>query len=832
MNTFFVTFIACVAGAWSLTEATAFFHQDSLREALKNYWWLVFYVLPTLLALISVGLSTSTVFNAGKDSNKTDEARAEKVPDVEFEENIQTLFATLKEHYAKRLTQKLDEHFEITLEVSEDWDEHHPQKFDVRYDKSVKISEALKFINSSFDRNGRLLIVGNAGVGKTVLLLKFALERFDKTDLTSKEAFPVIFNLAAWSEKYEKFADWLSAMLYSVEQFPQKYAAQLLKDKRIIPLLDGLDELARNENEETKIQKRTACLTSLSDYLRGGRKVVICCRENEFARMPEATRQHTPVWAKVKILDLSKIQILSSLKEAHSQQTNVDYASANNLLKLIVKHEDDKRLQAFLKRANSDRTRRLKYQAQADLFLKTVINEKYENLLEVLSSPFFFSTALEVFDRPRFEGQDIPAERAQLEKYLMSEYINIKLNNTSPPRNFAPEQTRQWLQWLARLIDRKGVGAFELSLLQPTDVSKRLTYYLIVNYFPLLSGLFIILLLLPLFIPLYGIAIALILGLTVCGVLGLLSGLLDFLDFAVEKRFKHRTAEETAPLKFKMSRLFTAPFWTDALTAGLIRSSLFGVIFGLMVASYSKSILQSLFWGATTWLLGIISTGFTQQTKPRHVREFIDTEDFVKLDFAKLLNMSYWRNNLFKGLVWGLGGGIIFGLFLGLMIGVLEGLTTDTVVSSVIIGLLFGVPAGVGYGIQLSFESLKNHTKYVRIESPYQRFYGGFITNLIFVILTVSLALLLSFFYLEVRADGLFILYALLIGLPVMVVLETLFTHSLTKHFLLRIALYLEGVMPLRYATFLDYAADARILEKDGGQWRFRHQNLQEYFAQ
>ena len=38
--------------------------------------------------------------------------------------------------------------------------------------------------------------------------------------------------------------------------------------------------------------------------------------------------------------------------------------------------------------------------------------------------------------------------------------------------------------------------------------------------------------------------------------------------------------------------------------------------------------------------------------------------------------------------------------------------------------------------------------------------------------------------------------------------------------------------MPLRYVEFLDYAArELRILEKDGGQWRFRHQNLQDYFV-
>ncbi|HEX8354932.1 MAG TPA: hypothetical protein VF611_18640, partial [Pyrinomonadaceae bacterium] len=58
-----------------------------------------------------------------------------------------------------------------------------------------------------------------------------------------------------------------------------------------------------------------------------------------------------------------------------------------------------------------------------------------------------------------------------------------------------------------------------------------------------------------------------------------------------------------------------------------------------------------------------------------------------------------------------------------------------------------------------------------------------------------------------------------------------LFRTPMFKHWMLRICLTLEGSMPLRYADFLSYATELRILEKDGGQWRFRHQILQDYFA-
>ncbi|MEY4905776.1 MAG: hypothetical protein RLZZ292_3591, partial [Bacteroidota bacterium] len=59
-----------------------------------------------------------------------------------------------------------------------------------------------------------------------------------------------------------------------------------------------------------------------------------------------------------------------------------------------------------------------------------------------------------------------------------------------------------------------------------------------------------------------------------------------------------------------------------------------------------------------------------------------------------------------------------------------------------------------------------------------------------------------------------------------------IFIDNLVKHFILRFCFYIEGVMPLRLVAFLDYAHALRLIECDGGHWRFRHQNLQDYFYQ
>ncbi len=70
------------------------------------------------------------------------------------------------------------------------------------------------------------------------------------------------------------------------------------------------------------------------------------------------------------------------------------------------------------------------------------------------------------------------------------------------------------------------------------------------------------------------------------------------------------------------------------------------------------------------------------------------------------------------------------------------------------------------------------------------------------------------------------ILFGLFMGLVVGFILSKIYLH-----FVLRFCFYLEGSMPLRFVDFLEFSTNLRILEQDGGQWRFRHKILQDYFA-
>jgi len=633
-------------------------------------------------------------------SQQTEQTSEKENSPKDIESDVKRFYDSLKERYLKRYESKLDGRFEITLEVSENWDGEDTKNFKGEYEGKGQISEAFEYINSAFEKQGRLLIVGSPGVGKTVLLLKLALELLEKADIQKKEAFPVIFNLASWSNKYENFDDWLISVLNSGEGLSKDFAGKLLKEERIIFLLDGLDELARNEDEETAARKRAKCLQSLNDYLDRGKKVIICCRVNEFELLRTLTGKSAPVSAKVKVNDLSEVEVLNTLMKVKEDKT--DKTAATNLLKILENDENDK-------------------------------------LLKVLRTPFYFTTALEVFDKQIFEDIYLPKNVRDLKNYLRRNFIGKKLNKTLNPHEFDEEKTKKWLKHLAKLINSKKLITFELADLQPSDIAEKWKFGLI-----------------------YG------------AVTGLFFSLVSIISIG--------------------------------LVAGLFLGLVVGVVFSLGLV-----LIDDLIGGLFGSFVGRLTAKLFYD-----IRE-IKTEDIISLDFLKLSDWNYWKEVLFFSLIYGL----VSILFLNLIVKLDVSLTVSLGLTSVSI-LIIG------------FDELKSIKGFSNLENPYQRIKGGFLTNLYFSFLLILILIMgktFLEFYPKNETNGLTNSLNLLVTMFLYLPGLTLLYRPLFRHFVLRLCLYIEDKMPLNYVAFLNYAAEARILEKDGGQWRFRHQNLQDYFA-
>ncbi|MFI7352492.1 helix-turn-helix domain-containing protein [Streptomyces avidinii] len=98
-------------------------------------------------------------------------------------------------------------------------------------------------------RSGRLVVLGRAGSGKTVLVLRFVLDHLGAR--TPGEPVPVIFSMGSWDPTGTTLRDWLIARL--LRDHPNldagapggaTLAAALVDAGWILPVLDGFDEMA------------------------------------------------------------------------------------------------------------------------------------------------------------------------------------------------------------------------------------------------------------------------------------------------------------------------------------------------------------------------------------------------------------------------------------------------------------------------------------------------------------------------------------------------------------------------------------------------------------
>ncbi|MER6251223.1 helix-turn-helix domain-containing protein [Streptomyces sp. NPDC001584] len=98
-------------------------------------------------------------------------------------------------------------------------------------------------------RSGRLVVLGRAGSGKTVLVLRFVLDHLGAR--SEAEPVPVVFSMGSWDPTGTTLRDWLIARL--LRDHPNldarapggsTLAAALVDAGWILPVLDGFDEMA------------------------------------------------------------------------------------------------------------------------------------------------------------------------------------------------------------------------------------------------------------------------------------------------------------------------------------------------------------------------------------------------------------------------------------------------------------------------------------------------------------------------------------------------------------------------------------------------------------
>ena len=129
---------------------------------------------------------------------------------------------------------------------------------------------------------GRLVVLGEPGAGKTMLMVRLVLDLLARR--SGGAPVPILVSIASWNPKDQKLRDWLAARLVidypalaaaapTGREEPSRVAA-LLASGLILPILDGLDEIAK--------EVRGEAIRSINDALLPDEPLVLTCRREDY----------------------------------------------------------------------------------------------------------------------------------------------------------------------------------------------------------------------------------------------------------------------------------------------------------------------------------------------------------------------------------------------------------------------------------------------------------------------------------------------------------------------------------------------------------------------
>ncbi|RKT83611.1 NACHT domain-containing protein [Saccharopolyspora antimicrobica] len=156
--------------------------------------------------------------------------------------------------------------------------------------------------------SGRLVVLGRPGSGKTILALRFVLDHLR----TRRDAdpVPVIFSVGSWDPTATALRDWLIDQL--LRDYPglvatapdgSTLAAALVETGRVLPVLDGFDEIS-NALHRAALEALNATTLPL----------LLTSRPGEYGRAVEATALARA--AEIELVDLTRADLTDYLGTA------------------------------------------------------------------------------------------------------------------------------------------------------------------------------------------------------------------------------------------------------------------------------------------------------------------------------------------------------------------------------------------------------------------------------------------------------------------------------------------------------------------------------------
>ena len=151
----------------------------------------------------------------------------------------------------------------------------------------------------------RLAILGKPGGGKTVCLLRLVEHLLGEAKTDTALPLPVVFECSEWDG--QELLPWMAYQLRRRYEMQEDTALRLIQERDILPLFDGLDELAADRQ---------------GDFLRhfnalpADRPQVVCCRVKEYNHLRENSGQALALSNAVILQDISRQRLKGHLRRA------------------------------------------------------------------------------------------------------------------------------------------------------------------------------------------------------------------------------------------------------------------------------------------------------------------------------------------------------------------------------------------------------------------------------------------------------------------------------------------------------------------------------------
>ncbi len=661
-------------------------------------------------------------------------------------------------------------------------------------DTTPRLLPAGTRITQAYDgAGGELLLLGEPGAGKTTLLLELARDLLDRAEVDETHPIPVVFNLSSWAVRRQPLTDWLVEELNTKYQVPRKLGQEWVASDSILPLLDGLDEVA--------LPYRGACVEAINAYRQehGLLPTVVCSRRADYLALTERIQLHNAV----VVQPLTREQVDIYLSSMGEQVAAV----------------------------------RMALQSDSDL-------------QALLSTPLMLSIVTLAYHGKSVDDLIAAASPAARRQQVFATYVEGMLERRGASTCYTPQQTISWLTWLAGQSVRHNQTVFYIERMQPDWLPEgRLR-----NLYPhLVTGLIFGLIVLVSFGLLFGVTfpssggilshLGIGLGVGLAGGLlfALLNGLLSRLDNA--RKSTHPTGGPWGSvgrtvLKAVSNGLLCTSFYiggtyissqgqswyysslSDFLLSNLSFALVFSTVFGVIDAFFGKQTKTNTIQPAEVFAWSWAKMGW-------NLVKFLFIGVLVAVLCMVLLSLISALQNWFT---------YRFEL-LGILLSILSSLSSTIVPALIAFIVLCELLGGVTGGLSSSTLDERNLVKPnqgIR-RSGLNSLLVGCVVGLVVMLIgygIVMVSLRMSkpqLLWPDLLAPlPFFLSFGLVVGL-----VSGLQSGGIAclQHLLLRLLLWRTRFLPWNYARFLDYTAERILLRKVGGGYIFVHRLLLEYFA-